>query len=146
LTLLLPGGIDAHVHLSTPPGPREGPRWVDDFTSGSAALAGGITTLGNMAFLAPGETPLAGLAHEAATARAQPRLHFAPPAQRDLGLCHRGAIAQDDHLRVGPPARCGVDGTEATEHLAVRGHQRHPGVGDDIKIGVSHIREAAAHR
>jgi dihydropyrimidinase len=70
--LLLPGGIDAHVHLSTPPGPREGPRWVDDFTSGSAAaLAGGITTLGNMTFLAPGETPLAGLAREAATARAQ---------------------------------------------------------------------------
>jgi len=70
--LLLPGGIDAHVHLSTPPGPREGPQWVDDFTSGSAAaLAGGITTLGNMTFLSPGETPLVGLAREAATARAQ---------------------------------------------------------------------------
>ena len=70
--LLLPGGLDAHVHLSTPPGPREGPQWVDDFTSGSAAaLAGGITTLGNMTFLAPDETPLAGLAREAATARAQ---------------------------------------------------------------------------
>jgi dihydropyrimidinase len=70
--LLLPGGIDAHVHLSTPPGPREGPQWVDDFTSGSAAaLAGGITTLGNMTFLAPGETPLAGLAREAAVARGQ---------------------------------------------------------------------------
>jgi dihydropyrimidinase len=70
--LLLPGGIDAHVHLSSPPGPRAGPQWVDDFTSGSAAaLAGGITTLGNMTFLAPGETPLAGLAREAATARAQ---------------------------------------------------------------------------
>ncbi len=70
--LLLPGGIDAHVHLSTPPGPREGPQWVDDFTSGSAAaLAGGITTLGNMTFLSPGETPLAGLAREAAVARAQ---------------------------------------------------------------------------
>jgi len=70
--LLLPGGIDAHVQLSTPPGPREGPQWVDDFTSGSAAaLAGGITTLGNMTFLSPGETPLVGLAREAATARAQ---------------------------------------------------------------------------
>jgi len=66
--LLLPGGIDAHVHLSTPPGPREGPQWVDDFTSGSAAaLAGGITTLGNMTFLSPGETPLVGLAREAQT-------------------------------------------------------------------------------
>jgi dihydropyrimidinase len=69
--LLLPGGIDAHVHLSSPPGASgEGPRWVDDFTSGSAAaLAGGITTLGNMTFLAPGETPLAGLAREAEVAR-----------------------------------------------------------------------------
>src|SRR5690348_6228146 len=48
--LVLPGAIDAHVHLSSPPGPRRpGPRWVDDFTSGSrAALAGGVTTVGNM--------------------------------------------------------------------------------------------------
>ena len=71
--LLLPGGIDAHVHLSSPPGrtPQEH-QWVDDFTSGSrAALAGGITTLGNMTFLAPGETPLTGLAREAAVAREQ---------------------------------------------------------------------------
>jgi dihydropyrimidinase len=65
--LLLPGALDAHVHLSSPPGDdRPGPRWVDDFTSGSrAALAGGVTTVGNMTFLARGETPLAGLAREA---------------------------------------------------------------------------------
>jgi len=71
--LLLPGGIDAHVHLSSPPQRiMEGHRWVDDFASGSAAaLAGGITTLGNMTFLAAGETPLAGLAREAAIAREQ---------------------------------------------------------------------------
>ncbi len=71
--LLLPGGIDAHVHLSSPPGNRsDGPRWVDDFTSGSrAALAGGVTTLGNMTFLAPGEMPLAGLAREASLIREQ---------------------------------------------------------------------------
>ena len=50
--LVLPGGIDAHVHLSVPPEEEDvEPRWVDDFTSGSAAaLAGGITTLGNMIF------------------------------------------------------------------------------------------------
>ncbi|HET8627878.1 MAG TPA: hypothetical protein VFL91_10685, partial [Thermomicrobiales bacterium] len=70
--LVLPGGIDAHVHLSSAPGsarPPDAPRWVDDFTSGSAAaLAGGVTTLGNMSFLAPGETPLAGLAREQAMA------------------------------------------------------------------------------
>ena len=67
--LLLPGAIDAHVHLSSPPGPHSsGPRWVDDFTSGSrAALAGGVTTLGNMTFCRPGEGPLAALAREALT-------------------------------------------------------------------------------
>jgi dihydropyrimidinase len=70
--LLLPGGVDAHVHLSVPPGERAEPHWVDDFTSGSAAaLAGGITTLGNMTFLADGELPLDGLEREGALARAQ---------------------------------------------------------------------------
>lgn len=70
--LLLPGGIDAHVHLSSPSAGESEPRWVDDFTSGSAAaLAGGITTLGNMTFLRPGENPLAGLEREAAVAREQ---------------------------------------------------------------------------
>lgn len=70
--LVLPGGVDAHVHLTLPPGGEEEPRWVDDFTSGSAAaLAGGITTLGNMTFLRPGETPRGGLEREAALVRAQ---------------------------------------------------------------------------
>jgi dihydropyrimidinase len=42
---------------------------VDDFTSGSAAaLAGGITTLGNMTFPLPDETPLAALERETAVA------------------------------------------------------------------------------
>ena len=71
--LLLPGCIDAHVHLSSPPGGLDQEyRWVDDFRSGSrAALAGGVTTLGNMTFLADGETPIAGLGREAAEARTQ---------------------------------------------------------------------------
>ena len=56
---VLPGGIDPHVHLTVPgPVPPE-ERWVDDLGSGSrAALAGGITTLGNISFPLPGETPL----------------------------------------------------------------------------------------
>jgi dihydropyrimidinase len=70
--LVLPGGIDAHVHLSSPGARSPGPRWVDDFTSGSAAaLAGGVTTIGNMTFLLPGELPLAGLEREAALVREQ---------------------------------------------------------------------------
>lgn len=68
--LLLPGVIDAHVHLTNPPGANQEPRWVDDFTSGSAAaLAGGVTTLGNMTFLDQGELPLQALEREAAIAR-----------------------------------------------------------------------------
>ncbi|CAN5656854.1 dihydropyrimidinase [soil metagenome] len=63
--MVLPGGIDAHVHVTSRPGAPE-PRWVDDFTSGSkAALAGGITTIGNMTQLADGESPLAALKREA---------------------------------------------------------------------------------
>ena len=62
---VLPGGIDAHVHLTYPEKIPGEPAWVDDFTSGSAAaLAGGITTLGNMTFPKAGETPLESLARE----------------------------------------------------------------------------------
>jgi dihydropyrimidinase len=70
--LVLPGGVDAHVHLSLPPGKPAEPAWVDDFTSGSAAaLAGGITTVGNMTFPGPDEPPRAALAREEAVARTQ---------------------------------------------------------------------------
>ncbi|HEY0581744.1 MAG TPA: amidohydrolase family protein [Chloroflexota bacterium] len=66
--LLLPGGVDAHVHLTNPPRETDGhggPRWVDDFTSGSAAaLAGGITTVGNMTSSGPGESSLQALRRE----------------------------------------------------------------------------------
>ncbi len=65
--LVLPGVIDAHVHLTMSGGQSNSPhRWVDDFSSGSAAaLAGGVTTVGNMTFLRPGELPLDGLNREA---------------------------------------------------------------------------------
>ncbi len=71
--LVLPGGIDAHVHLSVPPGKTHSVRnWVDDFASGSAAaLAGGITTLGNVTFPGPGETLFVELERETAVAREQ---------------------------------------------------------------------------
>jgi dihydropyrimidinase len=70
--LVFPGGLDAHVHLSYPDEEGDEPTWVDDFTSGSrAALAGGITTVGNMTFPLDGETPLASLKRESAIARDQ---------------------------------------------------------------------------
>ena len=63
--LILPGGIDPHVHLTLPQSVPATDRWVDDLTSGSkAALAGGITTVGNISFPQPGETPLATLQRE----------------------------------------------------------------------------------
>ncbi|MFN0090185.1 MAG: amidohydrolase family protein [Acidimicrobiales bacterium] len=54
---VLPGGVDMHVHL-TPPSNRPGMwEWVDDFESGTrAALAGGVTTVGNVSFPYQGET------------------------------------------------------------------------------------------
>ena len=54
---VLPGALDMHVHLSTPKPAEPGvPAWIDDFTSGSAAaIAGGVTTVGNMTFPRDGE-------------------------------------------------------------------------------------------
>lgn len=67
--LVLPGGIDAHVHLvcaALAEAMRQrGPVWVDDFWTGSlAAFAGGITTVGNMTFALPGESMAAAVARE----------------------------------------------------------------------------------
>ncbi len=70
---VLPGGIDPHVHLNIP-SPYTwaygGP--ADDFTSGSmAAVAGGITTVGNITFPKPGERLLEAVAREGGLVRAQ---------------------------------------------------------------------------
>jgi dihydropyrimidinase len=55
--LVLPGGVDPHVHLNFESLDPGDPTWVDDYLSGSqAALAGGITSLGNMVYVLPWET------------------------------------------------------------------------------------------
>lgn len=68
---VLPGGVDAHVHLTAPhSGPGEH-SWADDFTTGTrAALAGGVTTVGNMSFHRRGEQMLDGLERDLAEAKA----------------------------------------------------------------------------
>jgi len=67
--LVLPGGIDMHVHLEPTDVDRSTPVWADDFASGSqAAAAGGITTIGDMVFPEPGELPLASIERMAADA------------------------------------------------------------------------------
>lgn len=69
---VMPGAIDAHVHLTSDDPDPNAIQWADDFTSGSqAALAGGVTTVGNMTFLRPGESMLAGLEREAQLVRDQ---------------------------------------------------------------------------
>ncbi|HVU49902.1 MAG TPA: amidohydrolase family protein [Polyangia bacterium] len=53
---VLPGGVDPHVHINVEK-LDDDPGFVDDFASGSAAaLAGGVTTLGNMSWVMPRET------------------------------------------------------------------------------------------
>ena len=62
--LVMPGGVDPHVHL--------GGRTRDDYRTGSqAALAGGITTISNFAFHAEGETLAQAIEREAALIREQ---------------------------------------------------------------------------
>src|SRR5438046_8305708 len=67
---VFPGGVDVHVHLTAGRDPAPGVEvWVDDFYSGSlAAIAGGITTIGNMTQQRAGETIRAALAREQALA------------------------------------------------------------------------------
>jgi dihydropyrimidinase len=60
--LVLPGGVDMHVHLT--PSTMSGRRlqWADDFDTGTAAAAaGGITVVGNMTFPEAGESLVSAL-------------------------------------------------------------------------------------
>ena len=68
---VLPGGIDAHVHLSAPSDPSlASASWSDDFYIGSlAAIAGGVTTFGNMTFPWAGQTLLEGIERDVQDAK-----------------------------------------------------------------------------
>jgi dihydropyrimidinase len=76
--LVMPGGIDMHVHL-TPAIAEEGElRWVDDFASGTrAAAAGGITTVGNITTPLPRQSIPDMLAEVAASAATMAHVDFA---------------------------------------------------------------------
>jgi dihydropyrimidinase len=68
--LVLPGGLDMHVHLSDAEAPPGEPAWVDDFASGSAAaIAGGVTTVGNMTFPVKGDSLHQALARDLEAAK-----------------------------------------------------------------------------
>jgi dihydropyrimidinase len=110
--LAIPGGIDAHTHLMHQGlGDRlDPPTWVDDFWSGSrAAIAGGVTTIGNMTFPLPGdggtvETPGAAINREMAGAAPEAAVDwFLHPVLVDpaaLAADEVAALARDGHASV----------------------------------------------
>src|ERR1700733_4578901 len=101
--LVLPGGIDMHVHLS-PGGPPEPgvPSWTDDFHSGSgAAIAGGVTTVGNMTFPWPGQSLREALDRDRAAAAASAAvdyvLHPVLASPSPAALAELPGLAADGH-------------------------------------------------
>ena len=67
---ITPGGVDPHVHLTPPTRRADGWKWSDDFEWGTrAALAGGITCVGNMSFPERDETMVDAIARDDAEAR-----------------------------------------------------------------------------
>lgn len=72
--LVLPGGVDPHVHFENP---SMGTATAHDFALGSQAAAlGGTTTFIDFAFQQPGETPLDTLRQRRASAEAKSILDF----------------------------------------------------------------------
>src|SRR5262249_21713782 len=69
---VLPGGVDVHTHLDAPVGNMTA---VDDFESGTAAAAcGGVTTICDYAWQAPGQTLAQAI--EAWQAKARGKTHI----------------------------------------------------------------------
>ncbi|MEM7326905.1 MAG: amidohydrolase family protein [Actinomycetota bacterium] len=102
---VLPGGIDAHVHL-TPPGTEPGSwSWVDDFEVGTrAAAAGGITCVGNMSFPRKGEQMIAGLERDRTDAETNAIVdHFQHPVlldPSDEGIAQIEELAEAGHTSI----------------------------------------------
>jgi dihydropyrimidinase len=100
--LVLPGGIDMHVHLSSPEPPEPGvPGWADDFASGSrAAIAGGVTTVGNMTFPWAGQSLREALDRDLAAAASAAVDYVLHPVLTDLspaGVAEVPALAAAGH-------------------------------------------------
>ena len=101
--LVLPGGLDMHVHLSMPEPPEPGvPGWVDDFASGSAAaIAGGVTTIGNMTFPSYGQSPRQALDRDLGAARGAAAvdyvLHPVMSSSSPEALAELPRLASDGH-------------------------------------------------
>lgn len=103
---VFPGGIDVHVHFSAFRRPEPGfEMQVDDFYSGSqAAIAGGITTIGNMVHQWQDETLRAAVARDMAAAERDAAvdylLHPVLARPGSDALADIAALAQDGHRTV----------------------------------------------
>jgi dihydropyrimidinase len=98
--LILPGGIDAHTHLVSAALAATAAElgyqaWADDFWTGSlAAIGGGITTVGNMTLVAPGESTTTAIARDMAGAAAEAAVDwFLHPMLSGLGADAAAEVA-----------------------------------------------------
>ena len=101
--LVLPGGLDMHVHLSQPRPPADSEHsWADDFASGSAAaIAGGVTTIGNMTFPWPGQSMRQALDRDLASAGSSLVDYVLHPVLEDISEQRPDEIASlaaDGHM------------------------------------------------
>lgn len=103
--IVTPGGVDPHVHLTPPTRGASGWSWVDDFDSGTAAaLAGGVTSVGNISFPEEGQTLADAVAADTAAAaplaRADYFLHpvLMEPDERNLAAI--GRLHREGHTSI----------------------------------------------
>jgi dihydropyrimidinase len=92
---VLPGGVDVHTHLDAPVGNMTA---VDDFESGTAAAAcGGVTTICDYAWQAPGQTLAQAIEAWQAKARGKTHIdygfHVIVSDASDAGLAELPALA-----------------------------------------------------
>jgi dihydropyrimidinase len=146
--LVLPGGVDMHVHLS-PALVEEGDfRWADDFGSGSrAAAAGGVTTIGNITFPVRDEPVLDALARTTAEAEAESLadfvLHPVIAAAPDDPEALAGVLSGDGcvsvkvftHMagfRADPAGYLDLIAAAARHRLTVMSHCEDPALGEHL--------------
>jgi dihydropyrimidinase len=144
--LVLPGGVDMHVHFS-PALVEEGDFWwADDFGSGSrAAAAGGVTTVGNITFPVRDEPVLDALARTAEQAETQSLADFvlhpviaAPPHDPEalaLALAGDGCVSVKifTHMsgfRADPAGYLGLIAAASRQRLTVMAHCEDPALGE----------------
>lgn len=104
---VLPGGIDAHVHL-TAPGTGPGSwSWVDDFEVGTrAAAAGGVTCVGNMSFPRSGEQMQDGVERDVADADQHAIVDYfqhpvlLDPSEEGIGQIEALAVAGHPSIKI----------------------------------------------